>query len=332
MEALSKSLQPFKEIVGQTASIVTIGQFFSGAFVCKDIYKKKSTQGIPATPFIGGIVIGSLMLKHGILLNDAAMLQVNVAAIFLNIIYTVFYYIFSPNKYEDVLKPLGVGSVIVATFLGYAELEDPNNLEYRYGLIVTVLMLLLLGSPLLDVKEIIAKKRCFIYSISSYFYGNNCNFPLVTLWNNLIKQLYDHSKFNWFCAVFSSTDTNNIISWERRSEYKKEKRHKKILAWKYFLIMAYSRGYRIALMGIKESQKEVQVEDKKKTPKAVDVLYSSPLEISEIKFKNLMELCEERVIPQRFWNECKSFVAKADVPDTLAETDDEDEINNNEDY
>lgn len=94
------------------------------------------------------------MLKHGLLLNDPAMLQVNVAAIFLNIMYTMFYYMYSREKYRDVLKPLGIGALIVAIFLGYAEIEDPKNLEFRYGLIVTVLMLLLLGSPLLHVVSV----------------------------------------------------------------------------------------------------------------------------------------------------------------------------------
>lgn len=57
MEFLSKSLQPHKDFVSTVASVVTIGQFFSGVFVCKDIYKKGNTRGIPSTPFIGGIVV-----------------------------------------------------------------------------------------------------------------------------------------------------------------------------------------------------------------------------------------------------------------------------------
>lgn len=57
MEALSQTLQPYKDIIGQVAGIVTIAQFFSGSFICKDIYKKGSTKGIEATPFIGGIVV-----------------------------------------------------------------------------------------------------------------------------------------------------------------------------------------------------------------------------------------------------------------------------------
>ncbi|XP_023029089.1 sugar transporter SWEET1 isoform X2 [Leptinotarsa decemlineata] len=158
MRGLSRILQPHKETVGQIASVVTIAQFFSGAFVCKDIYRKGTTQGTPSTPFIGGLVVGMLMLKHAILLNDPAMLQVNVAAIILNIIYTSFYYVYSSEKYQEILKPLAIGVGMVAIFFGYAEIEDPRNLEYRYGLIVTLLMLLLIASPLLDLKQIIEKK------------------------------------------------------------------------------------------------------------------------------------------------------------------------------
>lgn len=57
MEALSKSLQPYRNVVSNVASVVTIAQFFSGVLVCKDIYKKNSTKGIASTPFIGGICV-----------------------------------------------------------------------------------------------------------------------------------------------------------------------------------------------------------------------------------------------------------------------------------
>lgn len=57
MESLSKVLQPYKDMVSTFASVITILQFFSGVFVCKDIYKKGDTKGIPSTPFIGGMVV-----------------------------------------------------------------------------------------------------------------------------------------------------------------------------------------------------------------------------------------------------------------------------------
>lgn len=95
-----------------------------------------------------------LMLKYGLLLNDAAMIKVNVAAIVLNTIYSVFFYKFAEDKYEEVLKPTSYGVALLAVLLGYAQLESSENIEYRFGLILTLLMLALLGAPLLDVVSV----------------------------------------------------------------------------------------------------------------------------------------------------------------------------------
>lgn len=57
MESLSLALQPHKDLIGAVASVVTIGQFLSGGFICKDIYKKGNTDGISSNPFVGGIVM-----------------------------------------------------------------------------------------------------------------------------------------------------------------------------------------------------------------------------------------------------------------------------------
>ncbi|KAJ8920186.1 hypothetical protein NQ315_011847 [Exocentrus adspersus] len=176
LQALSDTLQPYKAIVGQVASIVTIGQFFSGAFICRDIYRRGDPGEVPATPFVGGIIIGSLMLQHGLLLNDPAMLQVNVFAILLNVLYTIFYYWYARDKYGDVLKPFAIGALILAVVLGYAQVEDPEVLPYRYGLLVTVLMLALLASPLLNVKEIIAKKDASSIPFALTFMGTIVTF------------------------------------------------------------------------------------------------------------------------------------------------------------
>uniref|UniRef100_V5GUB9 Sugar transporter SWEET1 n=2 Tax=Anoplophora glabripennis TaxID=217634 RepID=V5GUB9_ANOGL len=88
----------------------------------------------------------------------------------------MFYYVYSPDKVRDVLKPLGIGATIVAVFLGYAQIEDPENLEFRYGLIVTVMMLLLLGSPLLQVRGILEKKDASSIPFSLTFMGTLVTF------------------------------------------------------------------------------------------------------------------------------------------------------------
>lgn len=57
MEAISQLLQPYKEIIGQVAGIVTFGQMLSAVFLLNDIRKKKTTKGSPIIPFLGGFVL-----------------------------------------------------------------------------------------------------------------------------------------------------------------------------------------------------------------------------------------------------------------------------------
>lgn len=178
MEFISGLLQPYKEIVGSAAGIVTIGQFLSGAVMCKDIYKNKSTVGTPSMPFIGGIVIGTLMLKYSLMLADTATLVVNFAAVFLNVLYLSFYFIYSNNKKDEIYKPLSYGMALVSILLAYTSWEDPTLVEYRYSIITTVLLLLLIGSPLLEVNEIVRTKDSSCIPFPITFMGTICS----TLW------------------------------------------------------------------------------------------------------------------------------------------------------
>ena len=57
MEALGDVLQPYKEPVAIITRLVTMGQMFSGAFICYDIYKQGSTKGIGIMPFLGGLIM-----------------------------------------------------------------------------------------------------------------------------------------------------------------------------------------------------------------------------------------------------------------------------------
>ncbi|KAG8222429.1 hypothetical protein J437_LFUL008427, partial [Ladona fulva] len=87
--------QEYKDIVGTLAAVTTIAQFLSPIVICLDITKKGSTKDVSIVPFLGGIVVGILNLKYGLLLQDATMIQVNVFAILLNIVYLFIYYRYS---------------------------------------------------------------------------------------------------------------------------------------------------------------------------------------------------------------------------------------------
>lgn len=54
-------------------------------------------------------------------------------------------------RWEEVYKPCLRGIGLVAALFMYLRWEDPSKIEFRYGLIVTILMLLLMGSPLMEI-------------------------------------------------------------------------------------------------------------------------------------------------------------------------------------
>lgn len=157
MDALADILQPYKEIVGSIAAFVTIGQMFSGSFICWDIYKQGSTRGIGIMPFLGGVVMTILNLQYGYILRDDTMIQVNMFGLALNIIYVVIYFNYSQQKVK-VWAQIGLAGAVSAALIGYAQTEDPKLVETRFGTIITAFMFYLIASPLFGLKEIIQNK------------------------------------------------------------------------------------------------------------------------------------------------------------------------------
>ncbi|XP_059478184.1 sugar transporter SWEET1 [Neocloeon triangulifer] len=148
-------LDEYKDLVGAVASVTTILQFFSGVFVCLDIKKKGNSGSDSVLPFLGGCVIGALNLKYSFLLADSAMTVVSAVGVLINLGYLAFYYAYSNCKGE-VNKAITQGVIFALSLLFYAQFwEDPELVEDRFGAILTVLMLLLLASPLLSLGEVI---------------------------------------------------------------------------------------------------------------------------------------------------------------------------------
>lgn len=54
---LSVLLQPYKEIVGLSAIIITMLQLLAPSMILLDIRKQKSTSEFSIVPFIGGAVL-----------------------------------------------------------------------------------------------------------------------------------------------------------------------------------------------------------------------------------------------------------------------------------
>ncbi|XP_003394496.1 sugar transporter SWEET1-like [Bombus affinis] len=170
-------LEDYKELVASCASICTMAQMLAGTLICKDIYQKGSSKGFDPMPFLGGIGMCILMLQYAWIVRDPAMINVNVFGLLTNTAYMAVYYYYSPHT-KDTLALIGKIAVVVAAFLVYAQVEDPEKLEFRFGSIVTGLFFLLIASPLLHIREIIKTKNTDILPFPLIFMGT----IVISLW------------------------------------------------------------------------------------------------------------------------------------------------------
>ncbi|XP_017305055.1 uncharacterized protein LOC103524346 [Diaphorina citri] len=92
------ALEDYKDIVATACRVTTMAQAFSPVFMLLEVVKEGHTHNVDSTPFVGGLVMCTLALKHGLIMNDPVMLQVNMFTIVLNIIYFAVFYFYTVNK------------------------------------------------------------------------------------------------------------------------------------------------------------------------------------------------------------------------------------------
>jgi len=149
------------DIVGKFAAVATVGTFFAPVPICRDIIKNKSTKNVDPIPFIGGMAMSILMIKNGLLMNDPNIIPVNIFGFVLNLIYFLVYYYYTDNS-SPLFSMLKKAALFTGVLWGYTIIENEKLIEYRFGIILTVLMLALIGSPLFSLSDIIKNKDASI--------------------------------------------------------------------------------------------------------------------------------------------------------------------------
>lgn len=93
-----------------------------------------------------------LFLQHGLLLKDAAMGIVNFVGIALNVLYNLFFFYYSePEERAQFISAGLKGFAVVSVIIGYVQIEDQEKVEFRFGMLITLLLIALIGAPLLSV-------------------------------------------------------------------------------------------------------------------------------------------------------------------------------------
>lgn len=100
-----------------------------------------------------------MSLKFGVLLADDAMIRINLIGFALNVAFIVFYYLYVPNNEKTkIWGQIGIAGAFAAGAIAYSQYEDPNVIEFRFGLIITIFLFSLVASPFLSL---VSSRRVF---------------------------------------------------------------------------------------------------------------------------------------------------------------------------
>ncbi|ETN69940.1 mtN3/saliva family protein [Necator americanus] len=98
----------FLNLLSLAAFFTTVGLFFCGIPICRQIWKRKDTKEISGAPFLMGVLGGCCWMTYGYLKKDQTVLVVTACQVILYSSYTVFYWIMSRNKLWITLKVAAV--------------------------------------------------------------------------------------------------------------------------------------------------------------------------------------------------------------------------------
>lgn len=92
-------------------------------------------------------------------MGDQAMIMVNVIGFAINVVFTVVFYWYASGPFKSkIWSKMGIATLFTMACLAYSNFEDPAKIEFRFGMLITAMLVLLVGMPLLSLGEIIEKK------------------------------------------------------------------------------------------------------------------------------------------------------------------------------
>ncbi|CAI5448843.1 unnamed protein product [Caenorhabditis angaria] len=108
----------FLNLLSILAFFTTVGLFFCGIPICRQIWKRKDTNEISGAPFLMGVVGGCCWMTYGLLKNDGTVKWVTGCQVILYTTYTIFYWFMTKKKFWITLKVAGVIAICTSLVLG----------------------------------------------------------------------------------------------------------------------------------------------------------------------------------------------------------------------
>ena len=92
------ALEDYKELVGNTATVITIINFLVGSQVCYEFVKKKTTGDVSGLTFLVGVMMTFSWWSYGRMVEDSSITLVNGVGLFLQTLYSLCYFSYSSER------------------------------------------------------------------------------------------------------------------------------------------------------------------------------------------------------------------------------------------
>uniref|UniRef100_A0A914BXR3 Sugar transporter SWEET n=1 Tax=Acrobeloides nanus TaxID=290746 RepID=A0A914BXR3_9BILA len=148
------------DVLSFTATCSTICLFMCGTQIISRIHKHGTTEGTGIAPFLLTAISCAGWTGYGVLKNDGAVILVNGVGLVIQSLYLLYYYRMThyPRKRNITRLLLFTLFLYTVTFL-YVQSDRPHSEKENYmGLICMLLTIATIGSPLVDVGQVIRTK------------------------------------------------------------------------------------------------------------------------------------------------------------------------------
>ncbi|VDN51452.1 unnamed protein product, partial [Dracunculus medinensis] len=132
--------------------------FFTYSPICRNIWKRGGTKDISYTPFLMGLIGASFWFRYGLLKMDYTMIMVNIVAVILYSIYSIFYLYMSKEKMIACLLIIIVifSISLMAFFVQFYGIRTIDIL----GFTCMMLNIINFGSPLAGLRVVLKRYSC----------------------------------------------------------------------------------------------------------------------------------------------------------------------------
>jgi len=156
---MSNNKDTLTPLIEKICTVSTIGLFLTGVQICNRIYRMHSTGDISGFPFVATLVNCTLWLIYGYSANNSTIMIVNFIGASLQMLYALTYLRYTPDR-TTYLRLIGSAVLFLAIIAIYFQyiVPDRSTAVFHAGLIASVATVIMFGSPLASLRNVVQKQ------------------------------------------------------------------------------------------------------------------------------------------------------------------------------